>query len=85
MSSNTSAKSSNIKLRVNSPNVVYSDEEIFSNYDYLTTETDIDQQTGTINITPISRRYQFKTNTKVPKLGFVSKNVQARKNKNFTN
>jgi myo-inositol-1-phosphate synthase len=58
------------KFIVNSPNVVYSDSEIRSKYTYRTT-TVTDGEDGTRVVTPKETVYDFKLDTKVPKLGVM--------------
>ncbi|KAK4041767.1 hypothetical protein C8A01DRAFT_34146 [Parachaetomium inaequale] len=58
------------KFIVNSPNVVYSDSEIRSKYTYRTT-TVTDGEDGSRIVTPKETVYDFKLDTKVPKLGVM--------------
>eukprot|EP00123_Amoebidium_parasiticum_P001135 comp12169_c0_seq1/m.6927 comp12169_c0_seq1/g.6927 ORF comp12169_c0_seq1/g.6927 comp12169_c0_seq1/m.6927 type:complete len:510 (-) comp12169_c0_seq1:133-1662(-) len=57
-------------ITVNSPNVVYTEEEIISQYDYQTTRIEKDA-TGGLKATPVSTKYTFKTNRHVPKFGLM--------------
>ncbi|CEG42668.1 inositol-3-phosphate synthase [Plasmopara halstedii] len=50
---------------VNSPNVVYTEDEITSKYTYTTTRVE-----GTV-ATPVEEKYTFKTQRKVPKVGVM--------------
>eukprot|EP01027_Heterolobosea_sp_BB2_P006163 GEZU01009352.1.p1 GENE.GEZU01009352.1~~GEZU01009352.1.p1 ORF type:complete len:512 (+),score=240.80 GEZU01009352.1:245-1780(+) len=59
-----------MSFKVNSPFVKYTEQEIISEYKYQTTETDIDAN-GNITVTPVEKKYTFKTQTKVPKLGVM--------------
>lgn len=58
------------KFVVNSPNVVYSDTEIRSKYTYRTT-TVTEGENGIRVATPRETVYDFKVETKVPKLGVM--------------
>jgi myo-inositol-1-phosphate synthase len=58
------------KFVVNSPNVVYSDGEIRSKYTYRTTVV-TDGENGTRTVTPTETVYDFKLDTKVPKVGMM--------------
>ena len=58
------------KLKINSPNVRYTDKYIESQYDYQTTEVSRDQDGGYV-ATPISTKYTFRTEREVPKLGVM--------------
>ncbi|KAL2264812.1 hypothetical protein VTJ83DRAFT_7322 [Remersonia thermophila] len=58
------------KFVVNSPNVVYADGEIRSTYTYRTTEVS-EGEDGTRIVTPKETVYDFKLDTKVPKLGVM--------------
>lgn len=62
----------NYLLKVNSPNVKYTEDSIISNYKYETTETHLKQHDGNriLTVTPKVTNYTFKTSTKVPKLGY---------------
>jgi myo-inositol-1-phosphate synthase len=55
---------------VNSPNVVYTDDEILSKYTYRTTMVSKDDN-GKFVATPQATVYDFKVNRKVPKLGVM--------------
>lgn len=54
-------------FRVNSPNVVYSEDAVESRYVYQHTE--VEQKDGQWTITPKESEFHFKTDTRVPKLG----------------
>eukprot|EP01133_Synstelium_polycarpum_P014246 gene14246-16813_t len=54
-------------FRVNSPNVQYTDETIISDYTYHTTKTSV--VNNELVIEPVSAKYTFKTERKVPKMG----------------
>jgi len=56
-------------FKVNSPDVQYKDESIIANYTYRTTEARVDNDK--VTVTPIEKKYIFKTNTKVPQLGVM--------------
>ncbi|KAH6845139.1 hypothetical protein B0I37DRAFT_355639 [Chaetomium sp. MPI-CAGE-AT-0009] len=58
------------KFIVNSPNVVYSDNEIRSKYTYRTTMV-TDGEDGTRTVTPKETVYDFKLDTKIPKVGVM--------------
>ncbi|KAH6630922.1 hypothetical protein B0J18DRAFT_362380 [Chaetomium sp. MPI-SDFR-AT-0129] len=58
------------KFTVNSPNVVYSDNEIRSKYTYRTTEVS-EGENGSRVVTPKETVYDFKLDTKVPKIGMM--------------
>ncbi|KAK4248781.1 Myo-inositol-1-phosphate synthase [Corynascus novoguineensis] len=58
------------KFIVDSPNVVYTDSEIRSKYTYRTT-TVTDREDGTRVVTPKETVYDFKLETKVPKVGVM--------------
>ncbi|KAK3301233.1 uncharacterized protein B0H64DRAFT_33605 [Chaetomium fimeti] len=58
------------KFIVNSPNVVYSDSEIRSKYTYRTTMV-TDGEDGTRTVTPKETVYDFKLDTKIPKVGVM--------------
>eukprot|EP01104_Vermistella_antarctica_P004572 TRINITY_DN14_c1_g1_i1.p1 TRINITY_DN14_c1_g1~~TRINITY_DN14_c1_g1_i1.p1 ORF type:complete len:511 (+),score=181.31 TRINITY_DN14_c1_g1_i1:66-1598(+) len=55
-------------FRVNSPNVVYGETEINAKYSYETVEA-ITQADGSLVATPKSVKYEFKTQTTIPKVG----------------
>ncbi|CAC5393648.1 INO1 [Mytilus coruscus] len=57
-------------VKVNSPNVTYTEEYIESKYDYQTSEVR-NGPDGTINVTPVTTQYTFRTERKVPKLGVM--------------
>ncbi|CAD5111857.1 DgyrCDS1121 [Dimorphilus gyrociliatus] len=58
-----------MKLKVNSPNVRYTDEHIEADYVYRTTS--IDHMDDLVVATPKQTNYQFRTKTAVPKLGVM--------------
>ena len=55
-------------FKVDSPNVVYGESSISTSYDYQHTEIDRNDD-GAWVVKPKTTRYEFKTDTKVPKLG----------------
>ena len=59
-------------FKVESPNVKYTDFEIESVYSYETTELVHENRNGTYQwiVKPKTTTYEFKTDTRVPKLGF---------------
>lgn len=61
-------------FKVESPNVKYTETEIHSLYDYQTTELVHEEKNGSYQWTvkPKTVKYEFKTDTCVPKLGYVS-------------
>lgn len=61
-------------FKVESPNVKYTENEIRSVYDYQTTELVHEEKNGSYQWTvkPKCVKYEFKTDTNVPKLGYVS-------------
>ncbi|AEO62447.1 uncharacterized protein THITE_2169187 [Thermothielavioides terrestris NRRL 8126] len=67
---NGSASATRPKFVVNSPNVVYTDSEIRSKYTYRTTKV-TEGADGTRVVTPVETVYDFKVDTKVPKLGVM--------------
>ena len=56
-------------IKINSPNVTYTDDCITSKYQYNTEV--VTQENGNFIVTPKSEEYHFKTDTKVPKLGML--------------
>lgn len=60
-----------MKIQVNSSNVQYNEDHILSNYDYQSTKVTQDTKNDTITVTPVTTRYTFKTESKVPKLGLM--------------
>lgn len=58
------------KVKINSPNVNYTEEYIESKYEYHTSKVNTGQD-GTINVTPETTKYTFRTERKVPKLGLM--------------
>lgn len=61
------------KFRVQSPNVKYTEESIESVYDYQTTELVHENRDGNYEwvVKPKSVKYEFKTDTRLPKLGVM--------------
>jgi len=61
------------KFKVESPNVKYIEDEIHSVYNYETTELVHENRNGSYQWTvkPKTVQYEFKTDTRVPKLGFA--------------
>ncbi|KAF2284078.1 hypothetical protein GH714_018839 [Hevea brasiliensis] len=61
------------KFKVESPNVKYTDDEIHSVYNYETTELVHENRSGTYQwiVKPKTIKYEFKTDTHVPKLGVM--------------
>ena len=57
------------EIKVQSPNVVYTDDYIESQYEYTTTK--VHQEGNTLVATPQSTQYRFRTKRKVPKLGVM--------------
>lgn len=53
---------------VQSPNVAYTDSEIVADFKYETTRVDISAEPA--RVVPVSKNYKFKTERKVPKLGY---------------
>ncbi|PKI40635.1 hypothetical protein CRG98_038984, partial [Punica granatum] len=60
-------------FKVESPNVKYTDGEIHSVYNYETTEVAHENKSGTYQwvVKPKTVKYEFKTDTRVPKLGVM--------------
>ncbi|KAK3095457.1 hypothetical protein FSP39_014917 [Pinctada imbricata] len=58
------------KIRINSPNVSYSEDVIESHFTYQTTSVSRDRD-GTLVATPVNTQYTFQTQRKVPKLGVM--------------
>jgi myo-inositol-1-phosphate synthase len=60
-------------FKVESSNVKYTETEIQSVYNYETTELVHENRNGTYQwiVKPKTVKYEFKTHTKVPKLGLV--------------
>lgn len=54
-------------LRVNSPDVKYTDETIVADYTYRTTTTKVEG--GDVVVEPVEVKYKFRTERKVPRLG----------------
>ena len=57
------------EIRIESPNVCYTDDNIESQYDYTTTK--VRQEGNTLIATPKTTHYTFRTQRKVPKLGVM--------------
>lgn len=55
-------------FKVDSPNVVYGEDAITSTYDYQHTEVE-QSGDGQWVVRPQTTKYEFKTDTRVPKLG----------------
>jgi myo-inositol-1-phosphate synthase len=66
----SAAGTSALKLKVNSPNVRYTEDEILAKYTYQNTRVDYDAQ-GNIQVTPTETVYHFKTDARVPKVGLL--------------
>lgn len=60
-------------FKVESPSVQYTENEIHSVYNYETTELVHENRKGTYQwiVKPKTVKYEFKTDTRVPKLGFA--------------
>lgn len=60
-------------FKVESPNVKYTESEIQSVYNYETTELVHEKRDGTYQwiVKPKSVKYDFKTDIRVPKLGYL--------------
>jgi hypothetical protein len=56
-------------FRVNSPSVKYTEEHIVSDYIYKTSKTKFEN--GELVVEPVETNYTFKTERKVPRLGYV--------------
>lgn len=61
-------------FKVDSPNVNYTENEIHSVYSYETTELVHENRNGTYQwiVKPKTVKYEFKTDTHIPKLGYFS-------------
>lgn len=59
-----------MKVKINSSKVQYTKDEIISTFPYETVQTQVNPD-GTIEATPISTEYTFKTSTRVPKTGVM--------------
>ena len=57
------------KVKVQSPNVTYTDDTIESKYIYQTTQ--VAEDSGTYLVKPVDVSFTFKTKTKVPKVGVM--------------
>ena len=60
---------SQIKIKINSPNVKYTENTIESKFHYETTKAEV--KDNVITATPVSADYHFKLDTKIPKVGFM--------------
>lgn len=71
-------------FKVDSPNVKYTEGEINSVYNYETTELVHENRDGTYQwiVKPKSVKYEFKTDARVPKLGFASMPIKENLRKN---
>ncbi|ORY53235.1 Myo-inositol-1-phosphate synthase [Rhizoclosmatium globosum] len=59
-------------FKVNSPNVVYTDSEIQTTYVYRDVKVSKGEAPGApLQVTPVETTYQFKVDTKVPKVGLM--------------
>ncbi len=56
------------KFQVDSPDVEYGADHIISQYNYANTKVDRDAN-GKWIVKPIQSKYEFRTSTKLPKLG----------------
>ena len=65
----TAARRATDLVRVNAPNVTYTEDFIASSYKYTDTEVTVDN--GVYNVQPKEVNYEFKTARKVPKTGCV--------------
>ncbi|TPX08504.1 uncharacterized protein E0L32_009991 [Thyridium curvatum] len=66
-----SPSSSRELFTVNSPNVVYRDDEVLSKYTYRTTTVTKDASTGQYIATPTETRYDFRVDRRIPKVGVM--------------
>lgn len=57
------------KYKVDSPNVVYAEDSITANIEYHSTELSPNGDSWVVK--PTVKKYQFKTDTKLPKLGMM--------------
>lgn len=57
------------KVKVHSPNVKYSNENVTSKYIYQTTQ--VVQDNGAFDVQPVDVHFTFQTETKVPKVGVM--------------
>lgn len=60
-----------LAFKVNSPNVVYSEGEIHSQYAYQSSVVSKDPITSEVTVTPTETVYEFKTKTHVPRVGLM--------------
>lgn len=58
------------KVKVNSPHVEYTDDAIYADYDYQTTKVHLHENGGAV-LVPHATKYQFRTSTKLPRLGVM--------------
>lgn len=58
-------------LRVDSPNVVYTEDEIISQYSYAKTRVSVDDATGKVHAVPTTTDYEIVTNVVVPRVGVL--------------
>jgi len=58
-------------FKVDSSNVVYGESSIESRYEYQHTEVVQQPGNGGLIVKPVKTAYEFKTDTRVPKLGCV--------------
>ncbi|KAI9342822.1 hypothetical protein BDR26DRAFT_858824 [Obelidium mucronatum] len=59
-------------FKVNSPNVVYSDNQINTTYTYRDVKVSKPDQAGApLQVTPVETTYQFKVDSRVPKVGLM--------------
>lgn len=65
----TSVKRDPNAIKVNAPNVSYSEEFINAKYSYHSTQVKVVD--GKYEITPVNKEYEFRTERVVPKTGWV--------------
>lgn len=70
MMTNSSSSSAPLKFTVDSPNVVYSADEINSRYTYRDTRV-TRSESGSVSVQPMETEYAFRTSTRVPKTGLM--------------
>lgn len=58
-------------ITVSAPNVTYSDAAITATYGYDTTAVKIDEATGNVSVAPVTEKFVFTTQRKVPRLGVM--------------
>ena len=68
---NSSSNDGDLVFKVTSPDVVYTDTHILSNYVYRDTKVirSSNNSSGVFNVIPTETKYQFKVDRRVPKLG----------------